>query len=327
MQTLRTVRALLAVAALVGASAVAIPAFAGEPTAADVESALQLYKDGKKLRESGDLPKALEKLRAAHALVETPITALELGRTYAMMGKLVEAREILLSVPRIPVRKNESQKAVEARKDSETVAAELKPRLASLTVKFRADAGASKMTVDGVAVPLEAAHAPRIMNPGRHVVVVEAGGKPVETEVTLSEGQTRELELDLPVASGDSPPPPPPPPPPGGETTGGGHGALVYGGFGLAIVGVGVGAVTGFMTLSTAGSLKDACRDERCPPASQSDLDSASTTGTISTVAFALGAVGLAVGVAGLVLDKGKTPAASARIVVSPTGAGLRGTF
>lgn len=322
---MRTFRRLVAVAALLGASAVAAPAFAGEPTAADVESALQLYKDGKKLRESGDLPKALEKLRAAHALVETPITAVELGRTYAMMGKLVEAREILLSVPRIPVRKNESQKAVEARKDSETLAAELKPRLASLTLKFRADGGASKVTVDGVAVPLEAATAPRIMNPGRHVVIVEANGKPIETEVTLTEGQTRDLEIDLPAASADAPPPPPPPP--GTETSSGGPGPLVYGGFGVAIVGFGVGAVTGIMTLGTAGSLKDACRDERCPPSSQSDLDSASTTGTISTVAFALGAVGLAVGVVGLVVEKGKPTATSARLVVSPTGAGVRGTF
>jgi hypothetical protein len=52
-----TAKRLLAIAALVTASAVATPAFAGEPTAADIESALQLYKDGKKLRETGDLPR------------------------------------------------------------------------------------------------------------------------------------------------------------------------------------------------------------------------------------------------------------------------------
>jgi hypothetical protein len=245
-----------------------------------------------------------------------------------MMGKLVEAREILLSVPRIPIRKNESQKAVEARKDAETVAAELKPRLASITLRFQADASAlRKITVDGVEVPREAAGAPRIVNPGRHVIVVEANGKTVESEVTLSEGQAREVALEIPPAPTEGPPPPPPPPP-GGETTpSGGRSPLVYAGFGTAIVGIGVGTVTGILTLSKAGSLKDTCRDERCPPSAQSDLDGASATGAISTVAFAIGAAGLAVGIVALVLDKGPTPAASARIVVSPTGAGLRGTF
>src|SRR3954467_5794820 len=86
-----------------------------EPTAADSETALQLFKDGKALRESGDLAGALGKLRAAYALVQTPITALELGRTQMALGQLVEARDVLLTASRIPVRANESAKAGEAR--------------------------------------------------------------------------------------------------------------------------------------------------------------------------------------------------------------------
>ena len=69
-----------------------VPALAhAEPTAEDLASARELFKEGRALREKGDLPKALEKLRAAHALGQTPITGLELARTYVLVGRLVEA--------------------------------------------------------------------------------------------------------------------------------------------------------------------------------------------------------------------------------------------
>ncbi len=68
-------------------------AFAQQPSTADIAQARTLYNQGKELRERGDTAKALEKLKAAHALAGTPLTGLELGRTYMMLGQLLEARE------------------------------------------------------------------------------------------------------------------------------------------------------------------------------------------------------------------------------------------
>src|SRR5207244_1805882 len=117
-------------------------------------------------------------LRAAYALVETPLTALELGRTYAALGKLVEAREVLLAVARIPKRKNESQKAEEARAESEQLAQSLRPRLAQVTVQVKGSSSApTRLLIDGVAVPPEASSAARIVNPGAHVIAIEQGGR------------------------------------------------------------------------------------------------------------------------------------------------------
>ncbi len=316
----------LALVALVSTTAVTSLAPAQEPTAADAETALQLYKEGKARREHGDLPAALEKLRAAYALVETPITALELGRTYAMMGKIVEAREILLGVARLPVRKNESKKATEARAESEKLATELKPRLATLTVRVKGDdKPAPKISVDGVVVPPEAATVPRIVNPGAHVVVLEVDGRTKQADVTLREGESREIEVEAPAGAASEKPPPSDQPAPSQAS---GRSPLVYAGFGTAVVGLAVGAVTGLLTLSKASSLDDVCRGDRCPPSAQSDLDSASTMGTISTVAFAVAGAGLAVGAAGLLLSKSEpTTSPSARIFVVPGGAGLRTTF
>lgn len=301
----------------------------GEPSAADSETALQLYKDGKALREKGDNDAALEKLRAAFALVETPIIAVELARAYAGKQKLVEAREVLLTVSRMPVRKNESEKAAEARREAETFAAQLKPRLASLRVKITGLAAGEtpKLAVDGAPVPPDAASVPRIVNPGAHVVTVDVNGKSTKGEVTLAEGESRELELAAPEK--DAATPSTPGQPTRGSESSGLKSGLVYGGFGVAVVGVGVGTITGIMTLSKAGTLKDNCTsDGRCPASSQSDIDGATTLGTVSTIGFIVGGVGLAAGIIGLVAFPDKASTTGARKPgVFYDGTGLRGAF
>ena len=65
-------------------------ATAAAPTPIDLESARELWREGKKLREAGKLIEAIEKFRAAWALAPTPITGLDLAKTLAMVGKLVE---------------------------------------------------------------------------------------------------------------------------------------------------------------------------------------------------------------------------------------------
>lgn len=310
------------------------PTFAyaqGEPTAADSETALQLYKDGRALREKGDHDAALEKLRAAFALVETPIIAVELAKAYTGKQKLVEAREVLLTVSRMPVRKNESEKAAEARREAETLASQLKPRLATLRVKITGLAAGEtpKLAVDGAPVPPDAAGAPRIVNPGAHVVTVDVSGKNAKSEVTLAEGESRELEIAAPDK--DSSGTGSPSQPSTGADKSGLKSGLIYGGFGVAVVGIGVGTITGIMTLSKAGTLKDSCTsDGRCPASSQSDIDGASTLGTVSTIGFIVGGVGLVAGVIGLVAfpDKASTAGVAPRKPgVSYDGTGLRGTF
>ena len=314
----RLLSALVVSAALVVAPA----ARAGEPSAADSETALQLYKEGKALREAGDAEGALAKLKAAYALAETPITAFELGRAYIAAGQLVEARGVLLTVSRMPVRNNESAKATDARASAEALASELRPRLASLTVHPKgASPVAPKISIDGVAIPSDAALVPRMLNPGSHVVVLEVNGSRSQAEVTLAEGQAKDLDVMVAPASAApaGPMAAPGTPPPAPETN---RSPLVYAGFGTAAVGLVVGTVTGILTLSKASTLDSACSGGRCPPSSQSDIDSASTLGAISTAAFIIAGVGVGVGVVGLYL----TPSAS-KTALRVMPAGLAGTF
>ena len=306
----------LSAALLVAMLAMAPRAHAGEPSAADSETALQLYKEGKALREAGDAQGALAKLKAAYALAETPITALELGRAYIAAGQLVEARGVLLTVSRMPVRNNESAKATDARAAAEALATELRPRLASLTVHPKgASVAAPKISVDGLAIPSDAALVPRML--------LEVNGNRSQAEVTLAEGEARELDVMVPAAAAIPPPIAPPayvPPPP--EKT---RSPLVYAGFGTAAVGLVVGTVTGILTLSKTSTLDSACPNHRCPPSSQSDIDAASTLGAISTTAFIIAGAAAAVGVIGLFVVPSDAPAPKTGLFVSP--AGLSGTF
>jgi hypothetical protein len=80
----------------------------------------------------------------------------------------------------------------------------------------------------------------------------------------------------------------------------------MYAAFGVGAAGVLVGGVTGAMTLSQAGDIKDACPNDECTPEHEGDVSSARTLGTVSTVAFVVGAVGLAAGTTLLVLELGR---------------------
>ena len=103
-----------------------------EPGAPAMATARTLYKEGKELRDKGDLKGALQKFQAAHALGQTPVTGIELARTYAAVGRFVEAREVCLWIGRTPVAGDETSKSADARADAAKLAEDMKPRIGSL---------------------------------------------------------------------------------------------------------------------------------------------------------------------------------------------------
>ncbi len=320
-------------------SVVSMPAFAraDEPSAIDAENALQAYKDGKTLREKGDLAGSLEKFRAAHALVETPITALELGRAYALTSRLIEAREVWLAVARMPMRKNESVRASEARAECERLAIDARPKLASIVVRVSPADADAKVRVDGDVVPAAALTVPRLVNPGAHVVSVEANGETARRDVKLAEGGNETVEIEAPKGLGPRAPvavvavvdPHPtsavvssPPPARPDDTP---RKVAIYGGLGLAGVGAVVGTLTGVMTLAQASTLKEVCTaDGRCPRAAESDLSAASSLGAVSTVAFGAAVVGGLVAAGAYFLWRPTTPRTA---TIVPVPGGVVGTF
>jgi hypothetical protein len=310
-------------------------------SAADIAQARQLFNQGEDLRNNGDTKGALEKFKAAHALAGTPITGVELGRTYMQLGQLVEAHETFLSIARIPVLKEETPRSTAARKEAAQLADLVAPRIPSVSITITGGPPDQvSVSIDGVPVPAAALTSPRLLDPGPHTIVATVGGARGESSVQLKEGETKPVELKLapaPAASqgstqetpaGSSSPAAAEAPPP----VRGGLGPLVYVGGGVAVVGLGVGAVTGLMAMSKASSVKDACNGTTCPRSVDGDLSSGRTLGNVSTIAFVVGGAGLATLIVGLVLHNRHGSESTAQTAwvtpwVGVASAGVSGAF
>ena len=322
----------LAGASLSGAAA---HAQAHPPTAQELETARTLYKEGKELRAQGNLRGALEKLQAAHALGNTPVTGIELARTYVLVGQIVEAREVCLYIARMPTAGDETEKSVEARTEAAHLAEELRPRIPTLRVKIAglpADETAH-LSIDGVNVPDAALTEPQKVDPGKHTVAIRVGEGPTAREARgagmVNEGQAGEVTLTVPpraavvvpVVGPETPQP---------RLSGTGP-LLVKIGFGTAIAGGALGLIAGFSAINKANGLARECTANHCPPGTPtSDLEAARTWATVTNVAVVIGSAGAVVGLIGLWRSRSTTArieGASLSPWIGVGAAGLDGRF
>ncbi len=318
-----------------------VPVARAAPSAADMESARQLFNEGKDLREKGDLVGARDKFRAAHALGQTPITGIELGKTHMLLGELVEAREAFLSVGRIPVASDETKKSADARVECDKLAGDLKARIPAVKIILvGVPAGASaRVTVDGEEIPSAALGERRSVNPGHHVLIARVGSGPeAKAEIDLKESETRDVTLVVDAgakpASATPPSGPTIPPTANNNTFTAKPGVdepshtspLVYVGFGLAAVGVIAGGITGAMALGKASDVKTECPNSTCASDKKALLDDTKTFANISTISFAVAGGGVVLGIIGL-MKKSPSDQAGIRPYLGVGSVGLTGAF
>lgn len=320
------------------------PALA-QRSAADIESARQLYNQGIELREHGDLKGALEKFRAAHALGNTPITGLDLCKLHAALGQPVEAREVCLGVGRIPVAAAETARSQQARTEAASVAESVRPSIAGVRLRLQGVPVGREpvVVVDRSLVPSAALGELRAVNPGMHEISVRVGNGPeTKANIELREGESRDIDLvvqappeSAPVAA--APPASPAQPQamqPAAEPPKKKRNGLATAGWITGGVGVGIGAIAGLIAMSGENTLDDHCIDKICGQSDHPELRSARTWGTLSTVFFVIGGAGLGTGIiATLTHDSGSSTNAKqpSRPTVTPVlglgGAGVHGTF
>jgi hypothetical protein len=326
---------------------IAIPARA-EPSAADLESARALFREANGLRDAGQHEAALEKYRAANALGRTPITGYELGRAYLNVGRLLEARDALLAVGRLPVKPGESENAAAARRASEELARDLADRVPSVTFEITGvpPGSAVVVMVDGAVVPSEAHALARRLNPGNHTVEVSVDGtseKPVSfalqerdaKRITIQvsrgapEGPPAAAPVLAPATPGAPSPTPlaPPPRDPNAQQSAvpmrqeqteserlqsrrSTYLGLGYAAAGLGVVGLVVGAVAAGSVMSKKSTLDEECVEGQCPESSAATLDSAETSATLAGIATLSGVAFSGVGVVLLIQGYGIDPSA-----------------
>jgi hypothetical protein len=237
----------------------------------DLQRATVAYAEGMDLRVAGHPEASLEKLRLAHQLYPTAITGLELGRAYMLLGRLLEARDALLSVARIGPRANESARANNARAEAAGLGVELGDRIPRLV--FQHAGPAPTVTVDGANVGN--LDEPYRVNPGEHAVAW--GG--TERRVTLVESQA----LTVALTSTDRAAPVPLASPAAPETS---SRTMFWTALTLTGIAAATGTVAGIVAIGDANTARSSCPLGQCEPSVHGAADGARTWSTVSTVSF-----------------------------------------
>lgn len=323
---------------------------ADEPSAADVASARKLGFEGITLAERGNCAAAVDKLARAEKLYHAPTTLGRLGECQVQLGKVVEGTENLGRTAREELPANAPQAFVSARARARKALAAAMPRLAHAKISVKAPPDANvTVTIDNATLPSANVGEDRALDPGPHLAEASAPGY-VKASVpfTLREGGSEAVTLTLtvdPNARVATAPPPTSPetkPPAVVEprvVEGAPNRTAAYVVLGVGVVGVGLGSVFGLSALSQKNDLAKACPNNSCTTKQQSDLDAAKRAGTISTVAFGVGAAALVVGgVLFFTAPRSQTTAAAPAKASSPprfaarpyfdvTSAGVVGSF
>lgn len=145
-------------------------------SAADRETAKLLGREGHAALRAGDFDKAADRLERANNLIHAPTFLLLLARAREGQGRLVEAYDLYQQVIRETV--NPKLRAFrDALKMAKREVGPLEARLARVSVELVGPRPEGvRVTINGVAVPLAALGAERLVDPGQVIVQAEAPG-------------------------------------------------------------------------------------------------------------------------------------------------------
>lgn len=301
--------------------------------AGDPAAAREQLKVGYQLAQDNRCEEAIPHFTESLRLDVKAITLINLANCEEKVGRLADASGHWVDA------RSRAQSEGNGAIESEAVkrSKSLETRIPRLTISIAP--GAPKEAViarDGVELGAVSLGVALPVNVGVHSVVLKAPGFEDGTkEITVAEGESKSIQVgpgapktrvvaatepargqrpvsSTPAASSSKVPT-----------------VMTYAGFGVAAVGVVVGAVTGIVALGKASAVDDACPDRRCRDAdSLNDVERGRLMGNISTVAFIASGVGAAVGVGGLLWGRKKSDdAPRVSLSIGPTGGGLRGTF
>ena len=308
-------------AAVLGSSALqlglASEAKAEEDSATETAATRTLAVDGLKLAQAGNCDEAIPKLERAEKLHHSPIVLSRLGECQVSVGKLVEGTEMLRKVLREPLPPTPSPALSKAYERAQTALDAAKPRIAGLTIAVSGPQPADlRLTVDGLVVASALLDSELPADPGEHSIEASAPGfLKASARVSLGSADKKTVSLKL-----EADPNAPAPVPPGAtsdadaaapttahqpSTADNAPAALppsapshtgAYVAWGVGVVGVGVGAAFGLMTINGKHDLNGQCVENTCPASQREAVDSAKRNGNISTIGFGVGGAGLLLG-------------------------------
>jgi hypothetical protein len=290
---------------------------AAEPSLAEKETARALFEEGDEKFRAGDYAGALEAFTAADAIMGVPTTGLELGRAQSALGMLLEARDTLVRVTLIPRQPDENEYFVQARSEAATLAREIGERIPSVAIRVAPPEVEARIVIDGSPIARALArHAIRV-NPGKRVIRVEAAGHlPATREIELRERDRRVLDVALAPEPGPREQPAGPADRPSSDDLV----TVAWVAFGVGAAGLVAAGVTGGMALAAEADLSERCPGKVCAAEDAADLDRAKALGNGATASAVIGSMGIALGIATLIIDLTWPADDGAGVQLGPTG-------
>jgi hypothetical protein len=303
-----------------------------------------LFREGQRLLAAGDLVAACGKLSESERLDPQTGTLLNLALCHEKQGRTATAWSEYAEVASQAGRKGERDRERFARARASDTEKTLS------RVALEVPAGVTAVEIDGQALGEAGWSLPLPLDPGEHAFVFSASGKKARVvHLVLPPGpaSTRVAPPPLDDETGGaapvppaahpvvSPPPPPPPPAdrprpapvheqavtvPAPAESGGSErsAAFVIGGVGVA--GLVTGGVFGVLAIAKKNEVNMNCTGRECGQPGFDAQSSARTFATVSTIAFAAGAVGAGVGIYLLFRAGSSSPKRAVRVVPAAAG-------
>lgn len=306
-------------------AAEAQPAAPGkEASASEKDLAKEWAQKGRDFFNRGQYQDAIAALREAERHFAAPTIVRLRAEAHEKLGQLVEARKAYKQVADVSLPEGASPQLVAAQQSAKAALLGIEERLG--TIEIAGAPSGALISLDGAPLSAGDLGHPIQVDPGKHVVTMEAPGRGrVTRELQLAEKAREKVVFEGEKAA--PPPekaPPPPPPPPSAP----GNSRVLPGiAFGVGGAGLALGAVTGILTITKMDEVRKTCGEKLwCPADYRGDVEGAKTIGHVSTVGFIVGAVGVAAGVVVLALPKKHSPA-RAGLLLGPGFAGVKGAF
>jgi hypothetical protein len=313
---------LLLSAAMTAAGSGVTPAEA-QTSSENAAAAQALFDQAKALMSAGKYAEACPKLAESDRLDHGMATQFRLAQCYEQIGRIASAWSLYVGVADEAKQAGNPDREAVARRAADA----LRPRLPMLTIVVAEDvARISRLEIkrNGSLVGRGAWNVSVPVDPGE--LTIEAAGsrkKPWQGKVVAKEGKAVRIEIP---ALEDGPESMTSTPEDAGSTGSGQRtGAIIAGSIGVA--GVVIGSIYGARTFSKWDDTLSHCQNGdvmRCDAEASGLHDEAVTSGTVSTIGFVVGGVGLAAAaVLWFTAPSSKPAAKNAELQILP-GAGPR---
>jgi hypothetical protein len=307
-------------AALLSLSGLAPLPASAQPTGkrTDEDEAARLFAEGREALTKKDHVTACARFRSSLELVTRPNTLFNVAQCDEREGKIAAA--LGRWQQGVAVLGEGDERVAIAR---ERIAA-LDPKVPRVTVKLAAGAPEdARVLADGAPMKRALLGTPIPMEIGSHSFVVEAPGrKPAREEITLAEGDRKEIEIAPgpaePGGGGSGSGGTTPPPPPSGSTLR----TLGFVAGGIGIAGFIAAGVTGGLLLAKDSSIREGCpTPDTCTPKGYAEIEGTGTLLVVNTIGWAAGVAGVGAGVVLLLVsgrDSSGTDAKPPTTAVAP---------